>query len=276
MAMEIDLQNPGKLTASAKNAKDYTFYLVLPRPHYTPQMFQMNPNCVATPDMVMKIGTAADADGEGSVDLGPKANELKDKCKAPVTDARAVVIATSKGSNKDPNKRLAVVEPVTIKNPVSIQVKGLVTSVNPNQWVAYHHPIFFAEVTVRGPITEVMVEITPKTQPIAMFACWQQDAPGSVGCKQLVLGSCGDPHGANPNCKNPPNFHRGGWWSGVPGWDRGSVKVPITKGVEKYVFGVYPRQSGNVVMTVKGTGPYASLGGAVTFVLNGPHPHPGD
>ena len=42
---EIDLENPGKLVASADNAKDYVFYIVKAKSQYTPKAFQANPNC---------------------------------------------------------------------------------------------------------------------------------------------------------------------------------------------------------------------------------------
>ena len=121
---EIDLENPGKLTASADNAKDYTFYIVKSKPHYNPQAFQANPNCVAGQDLFYRSDVLPDKDGNVMADLAPKANDLKHKMKdAGDIKVKVVVLATSKPGNEDPNARLAVIEDSDLtKIPPTIEI----------------------------------------------------------------------------------------------------------------------------------------------------------
>jgi hypothetical protein len=113
---EIDLENPGKLTASAENAKDYVFYIVKAKPWYNPKAFQANPNCVAGKDLFYKSAALPDQDGNVEIDLAPVANDLKHKMKdlgkIPVN---VVALATSKAGNEDPTLKLAVMEPCDLK-----------------------------------------------------------------------------------------------------------------------------------------------------------------
>ncbi|GIW70929.1 MAG: hypothetical protein KatS3mg102_0471 [Planctomycetota bacterium] len=160
--------------------------------------------------------------------------------------------------------------------PPLLKLRGLKTRCTAADWVAYHHPILFAEMEVRGPIREVIVDISPKRQPIAMFACWEPQAPGSWRIKRMVLGSAGDPHGPNPKCLNGPEHHRRSWWNSVPNWTSGKIKVPITKGSEFYTLALYPRYAGTFTIKVQGGGLYADQQDCITLTMEGAHPHPGD
>lgn len=275
--MEIDLEKlPRRLVASAENARDYTFYIVKPKPSYTPQAFEANPNCVAAADLFLKLGPIPDRNGEAAAEItAANARSIQEKLTGAEEEARAVVLATSKPTNAHPDKKLAIVESVKIKGGPAIKLTGLRTSVGAAQWVCYHHPILFVQVEIVGPQRAVIADIEPKRQPVAMFACWEQAAPGSHAVKRLVLGAAGDGHGPNPRCDIPASFHRNGWWSGVPGWDRGVVNVPVSPG-GRYVFAVYPRYAGQFTLTVKGTGEFAKLSEKILLTMNGAHPHPGD
>src|SRR5882672_8741179 len=139
--MEVDLENPEKMFGSAENAKDYTFYLVLPKPDYTPAAFEANPNCVAAADLLFKSALVEDKDGNSFVDLAPKAKEIKDKLKDERTPVKAVLLGTEKSAL---GRKKAIVEPWTLKkNVAAVELKGIVTSVAPDKWVTYHHPIWF-------------------------------------------------------------------------------------------------------------------------------------
>lgn len=110
---EIDWLN--RLSASAENAKDYTFYLVLDKPAYTAEAFQQNPDCAAAADVLFKSPVLPDQGGRASVDVAPERKAVTDKLKDGANQAKAVVVATSRPGSKEPEKRLAVVEPCTIR-----------------------------------------------------------------------------------------------------------------------------------------------------------------
>ena len=121
---ELDLECPGKLYASADNAKDYVFYIVKAKPWYSPKAFQANPNCAAGADLFLRTEVLPDKDGNISYDLAPKANELKHKMKdAGEIKVNVVVLATSRPGNEDPNARLAVMEAGALtKIPPTIEI----------------------------------------------------------------------------------------------------------------------------------------------------------
>jgi hypothetical protein len=124
MASEIDLENPGTLTATAENAKDYVIYIVKAKPQYTPKAFQANPNCVSGGDLFFKSDVLPDKGGKVEVDLGPKAIDLKRKMKdAGLIKVKAVALATAKPGNQDPAAKLAVMEPCDLKKiPPTIEM----------------------------------------------------------------------------------------------------------------------------------------------------------
>lgn len=276
--IEIDLEKPDKLLASAENAKDYTFLLVLPKPAYTKEALEQNPNCVAAADLLFKSPAVPDENGKASFDLAAKAKEIKDKLTEAKTEARAVLLGTEKSALA---RRKVVIEPVILKKDAnSIKLKGLVAQVAAQNWVAYHHPILFVEMVVKGEIREVIYDVTPKTGwneggqgYVPMVAVWEQDQPGSHGIRKMILGSAGDPHAPTPKCTLPQSFHRGSWWDHC--W-KAYHQFALSKGVENYVIGVYPRGPGNIVLTVKGAPPYDSKKDQITLSMNGPHPSPGD
>jgi hypothetical protein len=113
---EIDLEKPGKITASAENAKDYTFLLVLDKASYTPQAFEKDLNTAPESDVLFKQ-VVPDQGGHATADLAPKAKEIKDKLKEIATAAKLIVVATAKPDNQDPQKKMAVGETYTVKKP---------------------------------------------------------------------------------------------------------------------------------------------------------------
>ena len=121
---EIDLENPGKLVASADNAKDYVFYIVKAKAQYTPKAFQANPNCVAGGDLLFKSEVLPDKSGNVTIDIASKADDLKHKMKdLGEIKVKVVALATAKATNEDPSARLAVIEPCELKKiPPTIEI----------------------------------------------------------------------------------------------------------------------------------------------------------
>lgn len=272
---EIKLEAPGKLRASAENAKDYQFFIVHANAKYTKEAFEKNPNIASGNDLLFKSKVFPDKEGRAECDLGPKADEIKKKLKSEKTKVKVAVVANQKPENREPEKPHAVVKDFTLVNPLGITLKPIRPMAQAQDWVAYHTPICFLEMSVRGPIKEVEVSYGKCGNIMTMFAAWEQAQAGTHKCKKLVLGACGDP-GANKGAyANPAQFYKRGWWSGVPGWDRGKVKMPVKEGIN-YVLGFYPRGAGSTTVTVKGTGSYASISAKATIGLAGRHPRPGD
>lgn len=278
MANTIDLEAPGHLYASAKNAKDYTFFVMLKNPKYTKDALAANPNCVTAKDLLFKSSPVPDTNGQVSCDLAPKAKDiikkLKDKKLPSDYKGMVAVVTTSKPENKDPSKKEADVKEFTLKRKAEeIKLKGIRPIAKSHHWVAYHHPICYVEMEVVGDIKEVECTYGKCGRHTAMFASWEQAQPGTHKCKKVVLGSCGDWCGGK--CGNSKGHHRGGWWGSVKGWAQGKVKMPVKEGV-KYVIGIYPRDSGTTTLTVKGTGQFSKLQQKITVGMSGRHPHPGD
>ncbi|MHC4390561.1 MAG: hypothetical protein ACYS22_04490 [Planctomycetota bacterium] len=276
---KIDLENVGQLAVTAKNAKDYTFYLLLENSKYTKDALAADAGIIKDCDVLFKQGPVADEEGRALVDLACKKDEIIDKLKKAKKPAKTkgmiAVISTSKDDNKDPSKKEADVKKVSIERKADeIKVKGIKLTGAKADWVAYHHPILFAELEVSGDIKEVEVTYGKMGNIMSMFASWEQADAGTAKCKKLVLGSCGDPHAANNACPNPPNFHKRSWWSGVPGWNSGKVKMKVEEG-KKYVLGIYPRGNGCMTLKVQGTGAKSCLSGSVQMSMAG-HPRPGD
>ena len=121
---EIDLENPGTLTATADNAKDYVIYIVKAKPQYTPKAFQANPNCVSGGDLFFKSDVLPDKGGKAELDLKDKANDLKHKMKDEgLIKVKAVALATAKPGNEDASAKLAVIEACDLKKiPPSIEM----------------------------------------------------------------------------------------------------------------------------------------------------------
>lgn len=158
---EIDLENPGKLTASAENAKDYVFYIVKAKPWYNQKAFQANPNCVAGKDLFYKSEPQPDQDGNAEIDLAPVANDLKHKMKdlgkIPVS---VVALATSKPGNEDPSLKLAVLEPCDLKKiPPVIEIS---TEDDKTSFIVGHK--FAVKFLVKG-----MDQATIRSEPAGML-----------------------------------------------------------------------------------------------------------
>jgi hypothetical protein len=120
----LDMENPGKLVASADNAKDYVFYVVKAKAQYTAKNFQANPNCAAGSDLFLKSEVLPDKNGEVEYDLAPHANDIKHKMlDAGNIRVKVVVVATSKPTNEDPTLRMAVSEGGELKKiPPTIEI----------------------------------------------------------------------------------------------------------------------------------------------------------
>lgn len=158
---EIDLENPGKLTASAQNAKDYVFYIVKAKPWYNAKAFMANPNCVAGKDLFWKSEPLPDQDGNAEIDLAPAASQLKhkmlDQGKIPVT---VVALATSKPGNEDPSLKLAVIEPCDLKKiPPVIEIS---TEDDKKEFTVGHK--FSVKFLVKG-----MDQATIRSEPAGML-----------------------------------------------------------------------------------------------------------
>jgi hypothetical protein len=285
MPSEIDLEkeDPGKMWASAENAKDYTFFLFLPKPAYTPKALEDNPNAIAAADLLVKSPMLPDKSGKVSFDLKPKAAEIKDKLKDSKTEARAAVLATAKPENEDPNQKSVVMESVTLKkNAASIKLTPLKGSATQADWFTHHHSLLFVEMVVKD-VPQITFETDPKTPwfntPLMVCGIWEQAAPGSTNGKKMLMGCVGQEHAPNPKCTFPPAVHGGQWWQL---WTtqierkNGPIQLTLSPGVTNYVFGLYPRQAGSFVLTVKGTGPHEKVKATANLSLNGPHPSPGD
>lgn len=113
---DIDLDNPGKIWASADNAAEYSFYVVAAKPWYNTKAFEANPNCVAGKDLFFKTSWLPDKSGHQKIDLTNEADGLRHKMgDEAVVKANLVCVATSKPDNEDPHKRMAVMEPCDLK-----------------------------------------------------------------------------------------------------------------------------------------------------------------
>lgn len=275
--VEIDLEAAGYLFGNAKNCKDYTFLVMLENAKYTKEALSGNPNLVEAKDLLYKSQAIPDESGEGKIDLGPEAEGIKKKAKEKgcgnEVKAMIAVLTTSKPDTKDPSKREADVQKATLKvEGPDIQLKGLVTQVAPDKWVAYHHAVCFVEMKVTGGVTKVTLEVAPASGRLPMITgVWEQAAPGQIGAKKIVAGGVGDNHRPNPNC----NFKDHGSWQSLwgKGASRGKVAVSLPKGVESFVVGLYPRQNGTFTFSASAPGVPKKK---VSFGFQGKHPHPGD
>ena len=121
---DIDLDNPGKIWASADNAADYTFYVVLAKPWYNAKAFEANPNCVAGKDLLFRSPLLPDKSGHAKIDLDAEAETLRHKLGDSATGkGNLVCVATSKPDNEDPHKRMCVMEPCDLhKEPPTLKL----------------------------------------------------------------------------------------------------------------------------------------------------------
>lgn len=109
---EIDLENPGSLVATARNARSYTFYLVRRRPEYRPETFERDPVQVPEADLLFASGPLPEKDGAAEASLAGSEAAIDRKCDADETEALAVVVAEPVDSG---GPRKAVVEPHVIR-----------------------------------------------------------------------------------------------------------------------------------------------------------------
>ncbi len=109
MGTQVDLQDLGIVCATADYAKDYTFYLLVDRAHYTPEALEKNPACIAPADLLFQSSPIPDKDGMAECDLSAHSRAITDKYNGD-TKGKLAVIATSQATNKDPHKKLAIVE----------------------------------------------------------------------------------------------------------------------------------------------------------------------
>lgn len=270
---EIDLEKPEKILASADNAKDYTFYLVADKPHFTREAFAANPNVASGNDLFFKSPVIPDKDGKSFVDLAPQAKSIKDKLKDERTPAIAVVVANSM---HEPGKRDAALKAFTLKkNAADIELKELVVSVSSQNWIAYHHAIMFVGMKAKGAVRDVVIDVNPKTQPIPIICGIWTSEPGKTGISRLILGGVGDQHGPNAKCTFPQNMHS--QWATLWGAQasRGFVEMALEAETD-YVIGIYPRMTGSWTLTVSGKGAFSYIKKNVTLKMNGAHPAPGD
>ena len=121
---DLDLDNPGKIWASADNAADYTFYVILDKPWYNIKAFEANPNCVAGKDLFFRSPVQPDESGHSKIDLDAVAEDLRHKMKdAATAKGKLVCVSSSKADNEDPHKRMAVMEPCEMhKEPPKLKI----------------------------------------------------------------------------------------------------------------------------------------------------------
>src|SRR5262245_43575126 len=74
---ELDLENPGLLTASAQNAKRYKVLLVGSKAGLTAQALEQDP-AWSGPDLVASQD-ASDSGGSATIDLGPLKSQIESK-----------------------------------------------------------------------------------------------------------------------------------------------------------------------------------------------------
>lgn len=280
--IDLDAQEPVQMFAAADNAKEYTFYLVADKNEYSQRAFEWNPNVATGKDVYFKSPLLPDEGGRARVDLDKHAKEIKDKLTEVRTPARAVVLATSKPKNRDPRKRQAKAQRVTIKQPKeTIKLKNLKGTVTQADWITHHHAILFVEMVARG-MPQVSFELDPKTPwpdtPAMVCGVWEQTAPGELGIQRMLMGGVGDPHAADKRCPFGPAAHANWWpvWSTQINGKNGPILVNLTPGQEQYVFAIYPRYPGTFILTVKGTGPFAHIVDKTGVAFTGPHSNPGD
>ena len=281
MPTEIDLENAQSLLASAKDAKDYLFYLIKADPKYTAEAFEENPNCVAAADLYFKSAVILDRNGKGSVPLSPKAKEIKDKLTAEKTNAYGVLLATEKTGVGLPKAVLS--DFVLRREMTAIKLKAIRAFAEPSQWASYHHAVCFIEMEVSGELTKVIMDTQPKPYDVApgITGVWTSTGPGQYEPAKLVLGSLGEAHAPNAACGLGANFHGNfDFWSRCFS-DNHHTLVDLGRAAgpkpDTYVIGLYPRATGRCVLTVTGTGDWEKkVSAQIEFGFNGTHPHPGD
>ncbi|MFC1707019.1 hypothetical protein ACFL59_09405 [Planctomycetota bacterium] len=280
----INLESPGKLWATAENAKDYQFLIVKHRRGFTRDAFEKNPSLASGSNLIFRSPVVADKGGRGEFDLTKKKKDIAKKLKATKTRAKLVVIANQKPDNKEPRKKTAEVHDCVLINPASVSLSGIRVVARAQDWVKYHHPILFVELVTQGAgLKEVKVKWGKMGGRMPMFAFWELKSPGKPDIKRMIFGSAGDPHSPTRKCPHPPHMHRGGWWGdqnkgqwrGKINMWQGYATVPVKPGVS-YCIGIYPRGGGATTLTASGTGSFSSLSDRVTLTMAGRHPHPGD
>jgi hypothetical protein len=275
MPTEIDLNDAKHLIATAENGKEYQFLLVREKPQYTAAAFEANPNLAAGDDLLFKSALIPDENGQAYVDLKPKAKEIGDKLKDPVTPVLGVVIGTGISAF---GEKKALAQQFVIKKGAAIKLKGIRAFAEPSQWAAYHHAVCFIGMEITGPIREVVLDTEPKPYNVAPGAVgvFVPTAPGGMDPKTFVIGSLGDKHAPNAGCKHPAGMHGNyALWSRCFS-DGHRTKISLPENEKHFTIGLYPRATGRCVLKVYGVGEYASIADQIEFGFNGNHPHPGD
>jgi hypothetical protein len=95
---EIRLEKPGKLVGSAKNAKDYTFFIVLDKPQFSREALEASSASFSGPDLLFKSEPVPDEDGMARLNLGDHVNEINRRLKDDTTPVRFAVLAKGKGA----------------------------------------------------------------------------------------------------------------------------------------------------------------------------------
>src|SRR5437762_6755930 len=95
---DLRLEKPGKLVGSAKDAKDYTFFIVVDRPQYSREALEADPGAFSGADLLFKSEPVSDEGGLARFDLSQHANEINRKLRDDKTPVKFAVLARGKGA----------------------------------------------------------------------------------------------------------------------------------------------------------------------------------
>ena len=280
MATDIDLEKeePGKMFTVGDNAKDYTFFLVKPKGDLKPSHVESNPSCFKDDELIWKSPLKTDEGGKAMVDLKEFKAAIKGKLQEAKTPAVAIVLATARPGNENPNAKIAVFQPVTLhKKAQELKLNPIKVSSGAADWVYYHHSTLFVELVAKD-IPQIQFEVSPKTpwfqSPVMVCGVWEQAEPGTNKVQKMLLGSVGEfpPPSHRAKCQFAAEHCSGQWW---PVWNtqintkHAPMTLKLSPGVSNYVFGLYPRFPGSYTLTVKGTGSFADQTATINLSNNG-------
>lgn len=257
---EIDLDNPVALTASVgnRNSRDYRFIVqVVPaKSEYHEGAFERNPNLAGAATLLRAPLHPAEG-GQVTVDLGPRAAELKALMTGPTLDVSVVVIATTV---RGPLERHVSVEPYRLKKREGgLELHGIVTQIAPHEWVK-ERSAFLVELAATGAQKSVLLETEPRAQGRfhQVYGVWAKRGDDPRDAAETILG------GLTMSCENNNP------------WPMLAVEVPLVAGKERYIVGVGAPFTGAGVLTARGTGTFAHLKASIELRREGRHARPGD
>lgn len=285
MALTLDPDKPGKLRSSADNEKEYFFYLVMPRNEYSEAEIAKNPAVIRAGDILLKGGPIRPEGPDAEVVFDMKKDGRKEQLQKElgkrrkkginVQSLKAVVVATASEECKGGPERLAKVVEIKLTGPKdSLTLHGIKTKVRPDEWIWYHHALFFVQLVVTGDVKQVEFVSANGKYLVPVVGIWESPKVGQLDVKKMLHGNVGDDPPANKRAlaRFPKKFHRNAlktWFWKMKG------KLSVEKG-KVYTFALYPRFTTSVKFEVRGTGQFKNLQGAAQLTFEGKHPSPGD